>query len=456
MTPSHSAPCAPPRQPLAAAMFDAQAGWVRVLHNILLFVFLEFSFIGLTPASEASVSERLEGSSLTRNAILAMFALALPVLAARREAAWRCVSVNWRFFAVLAVCVLSVAWSDYPDLTVRRSVMFVLMAGIAMGIAVSIDDLRAFHTKLFGALTAVVVVNLLVTAAFPSIGVSEIGVRGLYTQKNVAGMVGMLAVIVAVTWTLGCRSAAARWTGIAGALIAFGFLVITKSKTSIGLLIVTLGVGYAFQLALRLGPRFALLAFGGLAVALVGLMGVVIYNDFVWADILSSLVSDPTFTGRDALWAFCLRESLKRMWLGHGYGAFWDVGAANDPMAKNEPGTWIGDVEVGMINEAHNGYLELWLVIGLPAMLLAVWQVFSSISAMTGAAMRLSGRAAAPVMAMMAMILFNHLLHNATEATLFMRNGPFSSLAALFMLVGFQAYAAPVSRPPQACERSRA
>ena len=226
-----------------------------------------------------------------------------------------------------------------------------------------------------------------------------------------------------------------------GALLAFGFLVITRSKTSIGLLVLTLGVGYVFQLAARLGPRFGLLAFGGLAIALAGLLGVVLFNDFVWSDILASLVSDPTFTGRDQLWAFCLRESLKRMWLGHGYGAFWDVGAFNDPLAKLETGTWIGDVEVGIINEAHNGYLELWLFIGLPAMLLATWQVFSSISAMTGAAMRTSSRGAATALAMMAMILLSHLLHNLTEATLFMRNNPFSNTAELFMLVGFHAFA---------------
>ena len=438
------------RESLAAAMFDPDARWVRVMHNLLLFTFLEFTFIGLTPLSDASVAERLEGSSLVRNFILAMFALALPVLAARRAALGRCLRVNWRFAAVLAVCVLSVFWSDYPDLTIRRALMFFFLVGVAAAIAVSLDDLRAFHTKLFVALTAIVVANLLFTAAFPSIGVSDIGVKGFYSQKNLTGMVAMLAVIVAVTWTLGCDSAARRWLGVGGALLAFGFLVITRSKTSIGLLVLTLGVGYVFQLAARLGPRFGLLAFGGLAIALAGLLGVVLFNDFVWSDILASLVSDPTFTGRDQLWAFCLRESLKRMWLGHGYGAFWDVGAFNDPLAKLETGTWIGDVEVGIINEAHNGYLELWLFIGLPAMLLATWQVFSSISAMTGAAMRTSSRGAATALAMMAMILLSHLLHNLTEATLFMRNNPFSNTAELFMLVGLHAFASGRGRMGQA------
>jgi len=441
MTPSDLAPRPFARQnkPLAAAMFAADARWLGAMHNVLLFAFLEFSFIGLTPFSEASVAERVEGNSLVRNAILAMFALALPILAARRAALAQCLRVNWRLFAVVAVCVLSVFWSDYPALTLRRALMLFFLVGIATAIAVSLDDLRAFHTKLFGALTAVVIVNLLFTAAFPAMGVSDIGVKGLYTQKNVAGMVAMVAVIVAIAWTPGCDRAAHRWLGIAGALLAFGFLLLTRSKTSIGLLVLTLGVGLVFLWAVRLGPRFALLVFVGLALALAGLFGLVLYNDFVWSDILASLVSDPTFTGRDILWAFCLRESLKRMWLGHGYGAFWDVGAANDPLAKLEPGTWIGDVDVGTINEAHNGYLELWLVIGLPAMLLAVWQVCASISAMSGAAMRSPNRATALAFAMMAMILFNHLLHNLTEATLFMRNLAFANIAELFMLVGFRA-----------------
>jgi O-antigen ligase len=458
MTPSQFAPdlrrTSRRGQPLAAAMFHRDAKWVGFLHNVLLFAYLELSFVGLSPLSEVSVAERVEGSAPVRNAILALFGLALPVLAARRRAVWLCMRANWRFWLVTFIAIASVAWSDYPDLTIRRSLMFFLLAIIVMAIAVSIDDLRAFHTKLFGAITAIVILNLVVTAAVPSLAISVIGVQGIYLQKNEAGMVGMLAVIFAVTWSMGCDSFKGRLIGVLSALISLFFLVITQSKTSIGLLVFTLAIGLVFWLARRFGSRMALLVFAGLGALLAALFSVFIFQDFSWGDILKTFVSDPTFTGRDELWAFCYRESLKRNWLGHGYGAFWDVGAFNDPLAKLEPGSWMGDIAVGFINEAHNGYLELWLVIGLPAMLMAVWQVFSSIAATTRAAMESNDRGAVPAFAMIAMILFNHLLHNFTEATLFMRSNPFSNTVTLLILAGF--LAVPSSAHAPDCERARA
>jgi O-antigen ligase len=144
--------------------------------------------------------------------------------------------------------------------------------------------------------------------------------------------------------------------------------------------------------------------------------------DFNIAALLPLILEDTSFTGRDELWAFVGRVVQERFWLGHGYGAFWDVGVGADPLLRIDPGSWLGDVETGIINQAHNGYLELWLHIGLPATILATGVILVALCKALyfyAAATRLKGTRAA--FAFLAVMLLVYILHNLTEASLFMR-----------------------------------
>ena len=211
--------------------------------------------------------------------------------------------------------------------------------------------------------------------------------------------------------------------------------MISRSKTSIGIAAVALVVGGVLLASARLGRWFGLLALGIGSIAFAGAALAFALSGFDVGLALDLLVGDASFTGRDELWAFAWNHVLERPWLGHGYGAFWDVGVVDDPIAKLEPGTWLGDTEVGTINQAHNGYLELALHVGIPATIAATLVVVRS-------ALRAARSAFAPELsrgdraahAGMAAILFVYLLHNLTEATLFMRGSPFWALAALALL----------------------
>ncbi len=419
-----------------ARMRAARIDWTASAHHLLLTAFLMFSFIGTEPLFLPTPEERVAGNMLDRIAAPSMTLLALALIWARREAALECLRANRLLAAVILFCQASVMWSDYPDLTLRRALLLLFLSLIALGLAASIDDLRQFHTRLFRALVFVILVNLAATTIWPELAVTDIGVAGIYGQKNPAGMVAMIAVIVCVTYAFGANSAAEWISGFLGAALALFFLLITLSKTSIGLTFLGLGVGLLFFVAQKLGARFALLSLGGMIAALAGFVGVVMDSDFDGEKILGAFVQDTTFTGRSELWAFAWRSALQRPWLGHGYGAFWDVGAVNDPLAKLEPGTWLGDVDVGIINQAHDGYLELCLHIGLPMTALAVVAIFMAMSRATGKAVTL--RASSGVHAaygMIALLLFLHFLHNLTEATLMMRGASFCSLVLLLCFV---------------------
>jgi len=421
----------------------ARANWPARAHEFVLVVFLLFSFIGTQPLAMATATpeERLAGSPLDRLLVPMMTAMGFALIWARREAALEALRANKLLVAVVLFCQASILWSNYPDLTLRRALLLLFVTAISLGLAASIDDLHRFHTRLFQTLVFVILVNLAATALWPDLAVTDIGVAGIYGQKNPAGMVAMIVTIVCVTYGFGASRAIDQALAALGAALSLFFLLITLSKTSIGLTFLALAVGGLFWLAQRLGFRFALVALAGLAALVAGFVGLVAVSDFDVQRILGAFVADTSFTGRDELWGFAWRSALERPWLGHGYGAFWDVGATNDPLVKLEPGTWLGDVKVGIINQAHDGYLELFLHIGIPMTLVAVASVFVALGAATRRAITTRGGAGVQAAyAMMALVLLLYLLHNLTEATLMMRGAPFANLALLLCFASGRAF----------------
>ena len=391
-----------------------------------------YAFIGTHPLADTSVADRVEGSPIDRLVVLGMFAASLLIVWKRRREALRALVANPLFVAVSAIIGLSVFWSDYPDLTTRRALLYLMLSTCGLAVALSARDPRRLHLAMFVAFVAVIVVNLLATAASPGVAVTDIGVRGIYTQKNVAGSIAMVGFIVGVFWTAGARQ---RALGLISLAVIFAFLVVTKSKTSLGLALLAPLVGGAIAFASGGGRRAALLAIAGFLVATAAGFALFAAADFDTTRALDATIGDASFTGRDELWAFAQGEIARRPWGGHGYGAFWDVGPANDPIARLEPGTWLGDSEVGVINQAHNGYLDLALNVGEPAAWLAgLAAAFSMLRALARAHAQGIDRATRAAHGAFAALLFAFLIHNTTEATLFLRGAPLWSLMVVVML----------------------
>jgi exopolysaccharide production protein ExoQ len=404
------------------------------LHGVLFAGFMIYTFIGTRPFADVSVAERVDGNPLDRLMVLTLFGLAVIALLKHWRAAILMLAANIPLLALTAFCLLSTLWSNYPGLTLRRALLLVFLTVIAAGIAASLQDLRRFHSWWFFGLTGVILFNLLGTVAWPGIAITDIGVRGLYPQKNVAGLVAMITVICGVTWMLGAQGRRPLLIGLAMLAPTLLFLVLTRSKTSIGLAGLSVIVIAGMALAERHGARFILLAISVGLVAVAALLVLFAVYDFNLDAFLTATIGDASFTGRDELWAFAFRAAQDNFWFGHGYGAFWDVGLNADPLHRVEPGTWLGDVEIGTINQAHNGYLELWLHVGLPAMVLGTLVVmigsFAGMAQITSSALTVPARAA---IGFMTMFLLFYLLHNVTEASLFMRGAILSNVAVLFL-----------------------
>ncbi len=409
---------------------------IRHSRSYLLAGFLYFTFVGFHTFSGSSASERVDGSLVDRLAVLGLSGLAVFVLGSNWERARACLLANTGQICIVGFAALSVFWSEFPDLTMRRAILLGCLTMIALAVVASIVDLRRFHSFVFAALTLVIAANCVAVLLIPGRAVSDMGVNGLYSQKNQAGAVAMIAVVVGFGWVLGARRRSEMVKGALALALTLVFLCLTRSKTSIGLTGLGIGGMAYFALVERWGARFILISISGLLLAFSSVLVAFAAFDCDFGAALTALAVDVTFTGRDQLWAFAWGEACKFPWFGHGYGAFWDVGYANDPILRAETGTWLSTTEVGVINQAHNGYLELWLELGWPAAVVAALTILKgAASGGRRAVFGTGSRQERAAFGAFGMLLLLQLLHNCAEATLFMRGMTYSNVASLSLFV---------------------
>nr|WP_281063183.1 O-antigen ligase family protein [Ancylobacter gelatini] len=224
--------------------------------------------------------------------------------------------------------------------------------------------------------------------------------------------------------------------GLGGLGLTGLFLLMTGSRTSTALAIgLTLTVPLVMRFLAR-GPRerrflFILGLFGAGFVAL-GFLAV----GMTLPEILKHSVGDPTLSGRTDIWDFVLIEISHRPWLGAGYGAFWDVGLDADPVLRAPPGTFLSEVAVGYLNQAHNGFLEVMLHVGIIGLMLALVAVIQSVyQALYLCLDRTTSRHAHALHLFCFLVLVFYLGNNLMEATLFLRGQMLNNIAMLVMFL---------------------
>ena len=78
-------------------------------------------------------------------------------------------------------------------------------------------------------------------------------------------------------------------------------------------------------------------------------------NDFREIALLGRSYEAESLSGRALIWPEVSQYAHERFWLGHGYEAFWTPARIE---AISEELGW-------GLREAHNGYLEMWLWLGV-------------------------------------------------------------------------------------------
>ena len=363
--------------PLPAAQ-DRRFTWLLIA---VFWATLAFALLpdGLDWAQDTVAENAQQGSLIRRLQWMSPFLICALVIWLRRGVAWRVArQIDPWLWLFLGWAILSVGWSDYPAVTVRKLVLLIGTVVIALSFQVAAwqpDRLRR-HTR--ACLSALVVASIVAVFVIPDIAHVagyENAWTGITRSKN---HLGMAAGLMMVLWMHGLAIGetgvleSLGWTLVAGIT-----LIMARNATALLCMLAVLPplwLTFRPVLSLRGLVFSSVLVVGALLLSLT--FGVLITHGVPgWREIVAPVANavgrDVTFTGRLEIWRLVYAEVVKHPWLGTGFQAFW-LGAGG-------PAPWVTQNLYGILWQAHNGYLDLANELGVPGLILGLGFLINTI-----------------------------------------------------------------------------
>jgi exopolysaccharide production protein ExoQ len=314
--------------------------------------------------TKESYQSYVDGNLLDRNFYLAMIVAGLIVLARRKIWKTNLLRSNKWLLLYFAYFALSALWSDDPLVSFKRWVKDFGNVVMVLIVLSELNPVEAVKGLLVRASYVLVPFSVLLVKYFPGLGTEHIRWTGavfwtgVTTDKNQLGMT-LTVLGVSLVWVLleqlgeprrlRRRTQAASYAAL---LVMIVWLMIgAKSATAIAC--TTVGVSLLIAMHMR-AFRLHVRAWG-----MAGLvLGLLLAMSGAWTTIQDTLVErlgrDPTLHGREEIWAAVLGERTNPLF-GSGYYSFWTADRVERLSAK-----YFYD-----LNEAHNGFLEVYLTGGL-------------------------------------------------------------------------------------------
>lgn len=256
---------------------------------------------------------------------------------------------------LFVVFALSLLWSDYPALGLRRFIVQCLVISTIMLACFSVQRPQLILENVFWLLAFLMAVNIVFVVLKPA---GPIGHEGIYPQKNYLGVVAATASLFAL-YKMVLGRGLGRFIGLGVWLVALIVLVASKSKTSLGLAFLAPVAAFGIAIICHQLRVWAGIVFGVLLISALFLFWIG-ESAFLWtfSSLAEAAFGDPTLTSRTTIWEFSSAMINQRPWLGYGFASFWSTGDAG-PVARNAPGF------VARLNHSHNGYIDMVIQIGL-------------------------------------------------------------------------------------------
>jgi Lipid A core - O-antigen ligase and related enzymes len=349
------------------------ATWV----SVLLFIFFIFGFVGGSPLTGGAEPSTTGGSSAVRQILLlGLFVGSLPILAVYRTRVVTILRANILPLIAYGWLATTALWSMYPPLTLRRVAAEMLVLCLLVAAVSAMRSWRVLVYPVVAAGALIILADVAAVALVPGLAIGPIGAMGVHSNKNIAGVVTMIALITCGGTVLATDDRRIRLGLLPVIGLGFVFLVLTKSKTALGLTVLTYAAFPAFYLFFK---RWSA-APAVVPIALVSTIALVVFGvssaGITQDQLLEFVFGDATLTRRTELWAFLQLNIDQRPYLGWGWGGFWDTGAKFNPIIA-PPQSWV--LPATEINTAHSGYIDIWLQAGLVGLLITVVLVVRAI-----------------------------------------------------------------------------
>jgi O-antigen ligase len=323
-------------------------------------------WFGIAPPADVDV--QLHGSPVDRFVFSALLAAGIVVLIRRRSRTTAFLRASWPILIYFAFCLLSVLWSDFPFVAFKRWTKAI--GDLVMVLIVVTDAEPAAALRRFLSRTGFVLLPLsvLLIEYFPALGLAPISAGrlvniGAAMNKNALGVITLVLSLGALWRVLTLLQARGlpnrnRRLLAQGTLLAFGVAVLVMAHSA------TSGACFALGAVLILATHLPairrhpgavhvllpmIILAGGITMLLGG-----------EAAVVHALGRQTDLKGRPKIWATVLPVVPNRV-VGAGFESFW-LGPRLARVYRD--GLRRGFSPHLHFNEAHNGYIEVYLNLG--------------------------------------------------------------------------------------------
>jgi hypothetical protein len=371
-----------------------------------------FSFwLSASPAADPGdiVNEYIQGDPVERVILIAFISFGIFILVKRR----RRFSVSFRenrwLILLYVFTLMSVGWSDYPGVTIKRCIKSIGDIVMALILLSEDDHLEAIEHVVRRIVIVLVPLSVLFVKFYPDLGIfyTPYGLRawtGVTTGKNELGVLCAFFGIFLIWRILKIRPKINPYDAVLLMLIIY-LLNGAKSATSIVIFIVGV-LSLAVMIILKNNPSRISSVITTFLVLIISLQVVLMafLNTSISDLFFSAAGRDSTLTGRTDIWSALIAIGMQSPILGAGYGSFW---LTNMVRLREQLQLY------NTIIQAHNGYLEIFLnlgIIGLCLLIIVLLQTYKRLRNSLGTAV--------PMGNLFFTYFLMMILHNFTEASI--------------------------------------
>ena len=312
------------------------------------------------PAPVDSPDRYLEGNPIDRVVLGTLIAVGIVILIRRARAVGSVLRANAPILCFFLYCALSICWSEFPAVAFKRWIRGMGDLVMILVILTEASPWSAVSRVLARVGFVLLPLSVVLIRYYPTLGRQysrdwELMYTGVATQKNELGVICAILGMASVGRLLWDRRSAPGKIRTRR-LIAHGLL----AGTAVFLLwmanSVTASTCFAMGTMVMLFLSLPRVRRNSIAVHATILLTVLIPFAILFlnmsGDAITSLGRNATLTGRTQVWERTLKLVTSPI-CGTGYESFW-LGDRLATMSEVQPG----------INQAHNGYLEIFLNLG--------------------------------------------------------------------------------------------
>jgi len=347
------------------------------------------AWLGMNP--RVQVGGQLPETSLLDQSIAAgLMLLGFIVVSRRRREIRAVLKASWPIALYFSYALVSLLWSDYPAWGFKRWVRAIGEVVMVLIVATDAHPTAAFK-RLFSRVGFVLLpLSLLFIKYFPGIGrgYDQWGQHmnmGVTTNKNTLGVV-VFVIALGAAWQvlrLYRDRQQPHWNRHMLAqcvLLFFGVDLLVSAHSATSGVSFCLGAGLMMLVGM---PRFR----RNPATVHMLVFTILLCGSLTWifggTDVATQAVGRTSdFTGRTEIWKVLIPMAPNAL-LGAGFETFW-IGPRVDRLDKI----------FGFINESHNGYIEIYLNLGLTGLCLVALLLLQGYRAAVAAIRRVPSLAA--------------------------------------------------------------